>query len=97
MLEWKNVFTYSEDEEAPRAFRLELGFVNITIFHPISNHICFPPDVWTLCAPEVGINDPRALISRDIEEAKREALEIVHDRLITMAMAVKRAIQENNS
>jgi len=71
-VEWKNVTSYSrgEKDRTPRVWDARIGQFRLSVHR----HIYFKPDVW-LCSCH-GICDCQPLESKDIDQAKVEALQM---------------------
>ena len=69
---WKNVTTISQDaKHGPSVYETQLGRFRLVVHR----HIHYPANVW-LASCESVLNK-RELASRDIEDAKSEAVEML--------------------
>ncbi len=72
-MKWSDATSYSrkDTDRTPRAWLAKAGALRIVV----TRHCHHDPDVWTLsCDP---FFETRELKSKDIEKAKREALDLV--------------------
>lgn len=77
MIQWKDISSYSQSDtkRIPNTFALKAGCVRITV------HQYFGlGDAWFVTCHEVGMN-VRDLHTKDADEAKRIAVEMVRTRL----------------
>jgi hypothetical protein len=77
-LTWKDTTSFSQGEKdrTPRCWTAKAGRVQIVVHR----HIHFPPDAWLLSCAALRI-DNRQLKSKDVDEAKQEAVRIVRELL----------------
>jgi hypothetical protein len=84
MIEWKDETSYSrgDTERVPRAWAVKVGALKISVHR----HIHHDPDVWLLtCAPWFSCHE---LPSKAAPLAKRQALDLVQERLHAALMAL---------
>jgi len=75
---WKDVTTISQDaKHGPSVFETRLGRFRLVVHR----HIHYPANVW-LASCESALNK-RELASRDIEDAKSEAVAMLRAVLVT--------------
>lgn len=81
-IEWKDVTSYYRSDEArvSKSFEYQTDFLRFTV----TRHENHGPDVWTLRCDDVGIDYNRALDSKELDDAKAEAIEFVRRRLSEM-------------
>lgn len=75
-IEFKDTTSYSRDEKdrTPRTWQAHIGKFSITV----TRHINYDPDVWiAMTSPD--ILDKKVLKSKDIEDAKKEAIDLFRE------------------
>ncbi len=77
MIEWKDRTSYSrsETDRTPRSWHARAGMIEIAVHR----HVSYAPDVWLLSCPPIA--DKLVLTSKDIDEAKAEAVRYVKHQL----------------
>ena len=88
-MNWKNTSSYSRNDKdrTPHTWSLEpISTLRIIV----TRHVHFQPIDWVLQCEAVRL-DNYLLRSKEIEDAKREAVAIVKDRVDHMVQAVRRA------
>lgn len=77
-VKWKDVTSFSQGDtdRTPRSWTANAGRIRIDVHR----HIHYPPDVWLLSCDALRI-DNNELPSRDIEDAKCEAVAVVRGLL----------------
>lgn len=87
--QWRDV-SGSDAEGVPlgRTFELQVAWLRITV----TRHVYLDKDQWGLSCHEIALGSafPVVLQSRDIEDAKREALGLVRAKLFTAVDALGR-------
>jgi len=79
MIEWKDASSWSQKDSAearsvPKTWSTIVGPVRLSV----TRHIHYDPDTWVMsCNPPVVMQTP--LESADIDRAKEQALEKLHD------------------
>jgi hypothetical protein len=84
---WKDASSYSKSDtdRSPNCWVAKAGNLRLTLHR----HIHYPKDTWLLsCAP---FFDKRVLLSKDIVEAKSEALSLVRPEIQKVALALAAA------
>lgn len=91
MSEWKDVTSHSQGdkERVPKTFEIRLGFIRVVV----TRHIYFSPDVWTYRCDGLGDQTNFELQNRDLEGAKKEALERIKPRLEKALDALQKALE----
>ena len=70
---WKNISSYSQGTQNKKPISFQMVQNNVRIV--VTRHIHFPPDVWVAsCNPWFSLLE---LKNKNIEDAKKEAIEIV--------------------
>jgi hypothetical protein len=91
-MKWKDATSYSRDdkEKVPNAFQLE------NVSFRLSVHRMHRLQGWFLTCYDVGrLFEGRQLVAEDLEEAKKEAVDLVYEKLkgmleqLDVAMATK--------
>lgn len=85
---WNDVTIYEQSDRAriPEVWDIRGPGITITV----TRHQNHGPDAWVLFCEEAGIRFGERLKAREIEAAKREALERVSARLTQLAVVVAR-------
>lgn len=79
-MKWEDRTSYYPGKERiPHTWELQLPILRITVTH----HIDYPPDMWLMNCHGLGINYKK-LFSKDVEDAKKEAIVLVRNRLKNM-------------
>jgi hypothetical protein len=83
---WRDVSSYSQGqkERLPRTFSLALPSFSVVV----TRHLHYPPDVWVLRCPELGM-DTHPLESSSLELAQFEAMKLVREKLAANLKALE--------
>jgi hypothetical protein len=85
-VEFKDVTSHSQGtkDRTPRTWEAKIGCVRLTV----TRHIHYAPDEW-IARSHPSIIDMELLQSKDIEEAKDEAVELLSSRCNAVVIACK--------
>jgi hypothetical protein len=90
---WKDVSSYSasDKEGVPRTLEIRAdGGVIITVTRWVHGD----PTRWYFICHAVACNSHRELSNLELEDAKREALGLVHDLLLKRVKAIEKLMKE---
>lgn len=91
-IEWKDRTSYSRNGSRvePRVWEIVHGPMRVTVHR----HIGYAPDAWLVTCNAVGLDCYELVRGLSADEAKKRALQVVHEELSAFLTAV-RAMQRD--